>query len=494
MADYRFSAQVIKRSDGKSAVAAAAYRSGERLLDERTGTVCDYTRKGGVIHSEIVTPANTPDWMHDRAQLWNTVEAVERRKDAQLAREIQLSLPHELTDDQRKALVMGFVQEQFVARGMIADIAIHAPSAAGDIRNHHAHVMLTMRSLIGDGFGNKERDWNSPDQLAVWREQWAHHQNRDLERHGHPARVDHRSYEAQGVDREPTQHLGPVASDMERNGKASRIGDENRQAANDNTARAHDHIAAARLASDKARFETWAHEKKAELEAAQQLTALDLAQKHDHQKFLLEERLERDNGRAKATIKAEIQTLDRKLEAKGVRKLLRTVFGRERTDQQARQDMAASLRDIETREAEQRQALEVRQDKDRANLAERQEARKVAQERGIDRAAKRAEDESRQKSPQKPIERDNAPTPSQDMAKATNDNPRPPEPQDGLGLDDRKLIADVRLEQMENRTEGKSIERPWRRATLSNDNDRPWRRDDAPPGRERKPDKSREPK
>ena len=210
------------------------------------------------------------------------------------------------------------MSEQFVARGMVADLAIHAPNAAGDERNHHAHVMLTMRELTGDGFGKKARDWNSTEQLAVWREAWAHHQNRALERHGHAARVDHRSFEAQGIDREPSAHLGPVASDMERNGKASRIGDENRAAANSNTARAEDHIAAARIASDRARFEAWAHEKKAELENAQALTALDLDQKHDRQKTALDDRLERDYGRAKATVKAEIATLDRKLEAKGV--------------------------------------------------------------------------------------------------------------------------------------------------------------------------------
>ena len=163
MADYRLSAQVIKRSDGRSAIAAAAYRSAERLLDERTGLTSDYSRKDGVTHAEIVAPDNTPDWMHDRAQLWNAVEAVERRKDAQLAREVQLSLPHELTDEQRKELVLGFVKEQFVAKGMIADIAIHAPSADGDQRNHHAHVMLTMRTLTNEGFGNKARDWNSPE-------------------------------------------------------------------------------------------------------------------------------------------------------------------------------------------------------------------------------------------------------------------------------------------------------------------------------------------
>ena len=496
LADYRFSAQVIKRSDGKSAVAAAAYRAAENLRDERTGTACDYSRKDGVTHSEILTPANTPDWMHDRAQLWNAVEAIERRKDAQLAREVQLSLPHELTDEQRRELVRSFVAEQFVAKGMIADLAIHAPSAAGDERNHHAHVMLTMRSLTADGFGNKARDWNSTDQLAAWREQWAHHQNRALERHGHEARVDHRSFEARGIDREPTAHLGPVASDMERRGKASRIGDENRTAANRNSERAQNHIAAARIASDLARFEAWAVEKKAELENAQHLTALDLDQKHDRQKTALETALERDYGQAKATVKAEIQTLDRKLEVKGVRKLLRTVFGATRTDRQAREDMAASLRDIETREAERRGALERKQQAERDQLKERQTDRRHRQAEGIARAGGRAEDESRARHAGKPQEREDGqsrPTPPREPF---NDNQRPPEaaqeaePSERLSLDERKQIADVHIERAENRHEGQHIDKSWRSAVRGSDDRRGWKRE-RETGRHRTPDSPR---
>ena len=147
MADYRFSAKAISRGKGQSSVASAAYRSASRLIDGRTGEIHDYTRKQGVTHSEIIVPEGTPEWMADRSQLWNAVEVVETRKNSQLAREIQLSLPHELTDDQRTELVRDFVQGQFVNQGMIADVAIHAPDRDGDQRNHHAHVMLTMREL-----------------------------------------------------------------------------------------------------------------------------------------------------------------------------------------------------------------------------------------------------------------------------------------------------------------------------------------------------------
>ena len=495
MADYRFSAKVISRGKGQSAIAAAAYRAAERLQDERTGQTSDYSRKAGVIHAEVLAPEGTPDWMHDRAQLWNAVEAVERRKDAQLAREIQLSLPHELDQAQRKALLLDFVQEQFVGKGMIADIAIHAPNAEGDQRNHHAHVMLTMRELTGEGFGKKARDWNSPDQLAQWREQWAHHQNRTLERHGHAARVDHRSYEAQGVDREPTQHLGPVASDMERGGKASRIGDENRATDAANTERAHDQIEAARLAGQKARFEVWAHDKIAELDAAQDLSRADLEQQHDEQRQRLEARLADDYGQAKATIKAELQTIERRLEAKGVRKLLRDVFGRNRTDQNARNLMAASLEDIQNREAERRQALEARQDRERRQLHERQEQRQQVQARGIEKARERAEGRRTQKTPQKPRETENNFSRANDAPTTPNASQRPPKPQSDPF--DKPTLADKTTHPARNEMEGKpssTLKRPWQRSSLSNDNERPWQREARPEGRERRPNKPKDPK
>ena len=398
MADYRFSAKVIKRSNGQSAVASSAYRSATRLCDERTGQTCDYSRKSGVIHSEVMAPEATPDWMHDRAQLWNAVEAVERRKDAQLAREVQLSLPHELTDAQRHDLVRGFVQEQFVGKGMIADLAIHAPSREGDRRNHHAHVMLTMRELAGDGFGNKAREWNATDQLEQWREQWAHHQNRALERHGHPARVDHRSFEARGIDREPTQHLGPVASDMERKGKASRIGDENRQAHTNNIERIADYVERAEVLTgidyQKAKLAEWSEQKRRELENAQDLAKLDLAQKHDRQKSNLEAQLAERHATLRATIHAELQAVERRLEATGVRKLLRVVFRQDRTDQQARDDLNATLANIAQREAEERQALTQRQEAERRKDARRRTENKDRLERGIQKATQRREKEN----------------------------------------------------------------------------------------------------
>lgn len=240
MAQFRFSAAIISRSAGQSVVAAAAYRAGEKLLDERTGDTKDYSRRGGVLNTLILTPDNVSLWMLDRQRLWNEIEHREdqstRRNQAQLARSLELSLPHELTHEQHVELLRDYFKTEYVALGMIADIAIHAPPERGDGTNHHAHVLLTMRNIEGDGFGAKNRDWNQKALIEHWRERWADYQNRALEKYGFEARVDHRSLEDQGIDREPTKHLGPNAQALEDQGVATERGDENRRrkGANDN--------------------------------------------------------------------------------------------------------------------------------------------------------------------------------------------------------------------------------------------------------------------
>jgi hypothetical protein len=222
MAIFHFTASVISRGKGQSAIAKAAYNARDKLRDERTGTVKDYSRKDGVLFEGIFAPKNAPEWVHDREALWN---AVERREDvstrpqtAQLARSIEIGLPHELTDDQRRQLVTDFVREQFMRKGMIADVAIHAPGPEGDARNHHAHILLTMRAVGPDGFGDKVREWNGRENVENWREAWERTANRYLERHGHEERIDRRTLDAQGIDREPTIHRGPHISAMELKG------------------------------------------------------------------------------------------------------------------------------------------------------------------------------------------------------------------------------------------------------------------------------------
>ncbi len=223
MAIYHLSAQVIGRSSGRSSVAAAAYRSGSELHDERTDLYHDYSRRRD-IDSWIQAPEGAAAWVSDRQSLWNRVEASERRWDSQVAREINVALPIELDRDRQDELVRGYVREQFTSRGMVADVAIHR----GDEGNPHAHVMLTMRPLDGDRFGPKEREWNSTETLQGWREAWSVHANRELERDGREERIDHRSHEARGIEREPTVHEGPNVREMEARGIRTERGEWNR--------------------------------------------------------------------------------------------------------------------------------------------------------------------------------------------------------------------------------------------------------------------------
>jgi hypothetical protein len=197
MAIYHLRATMISRSQGRSATAAIAYRVAERIDDRRTGLVFDYAKRGGVDHTEILAPDHAPDWVRDRSELWNRVEEAETRKNSQVAREVRVALPAELTHAARVALVRDFAQAQFVDRGMVADIALHAPGRAGDERNHHAHILLTTREVDADGFTTKNRDWNKVEVLEGWREAWARDSNAALERAGIEDRVDHRTLVAQ---------------------------------------------------------------------------------------------------------------------------------------------------------------------------------------------------------------------------------------------------------------------------------------------------------
>ena len=254
MAIYHCSIKIISRGKGKSAVAAAAYRSGENLTNEYDGITHDYTRKGGVVHTEILLPDNAPAEYADRAVLWNAVEKIEKAKNAQLAREIEIALPKELTREQGISLVREYVKEQFVNAGMCADIAIHDKEDG----NPHAHVMLTIRPIEQDGtWGAKQKkeyvldrdgnkiydpkkrsykcksipatDWNDQTKAEEWRSAWAEICNRALEQNGHTERIDHRSYARQGIDRIPTVHLGIAAFQMEKRGIPTERGNLNRE-------------------------------------------------------------------------------------------------------------------------------------------------------------------------------------------------------------------------------------------------------------------------
>ncbi len=232
MAIYHLSAQVIGRSSGRSSVAAAAYRAGQELRDERTGLRHDYSRRRD-IDAWIQAPSSAPSWVYARAELWNRVEAAEQRKDAQVCREINVALPMGLGRDRQDELVRGYVAEQFTSRGMVADVAVHRQNP----ENPHAHMLLTMRRIEGDRFGPKERQWNGTQTLRGWRESWGTHANRELERSGQEERIDHRSHRDRGIDREPTVHEGPNVREMEARGIRTERGDWNRAVMARNEAR-----------------------------------------------------------------------------------------------------------------------------------------------------------------------------------------------------------------------------------------------------------------
>jgi Ti-type conjugative transfer relaxase TraA len=233
MAIYHLDMKPISRASGRSAVAAAAYRAGVTLTNDRDGLMHTYAGRSGIVHAEIVIPAgSSAQWAFDRSALWNAAEAAERRADARVAREIEIALPHELTAAQRLAATRELAQHVSDRFGVAVDFAIHAPQGASDMRNHHAHLMLTVRAVEANGLGAKtsierENKWllgqnlpTSQMQLSSIRHAWEGIANRTLAAAGHDITVDHRSHVARGLMIEPTVHVGVHATDMARKGLA----------------------------------------------------------------------------------------------------------------------------------------------------------------------------------------------------------------------------------------------------------------------------------
>lgn len=234
MAIFHFSAKIISRKAGRSATASAAYRAGEKIIDQRTGEIHDYTRRGGVEHSEVLMPSSS-NWMPSRSELWNATELKNKRADAQVAREFVVALPDELSPSERTQLALCFAREIADTYNVAADVAIHAPSQEGDDRNHHAHILTTTNRIDGNKLGNKVREldlvahtmggkFGQANEIDRLRERWAERANQALEQAGHHGvRIDHRSLEAQGIDRVPSSHLGPTVTGMERKGKPTKV-------------------------------------------------------------------------------------------------------------------------------------------------------------------------------------------------------------------------------------------------------------------------------
>jgi len=225
MAIYSLRVSCFSRSKGQSATAAAAYRSGQRIRDERTGELHYYTRKGGVVHREIVLPQDSPAWAGDREKLWNAAEASETRKNSTVAREFLLALPSELTAVDRQRLAVSYAREIAERHRCAVDVSVHRPGRGGDTRNHHAHLLCTTRRLETRGFTEKTRELDDAKtgEVDYWRREWATLANTRFKERGLDIRIDHRTLEAQGIDRTPTVHKGPMLTALERKGIRSRV-------------------------------------------------------------------------------------------------------------------------------------------------------------------------------------------------------------------------------------------------------------------------------
>ena len=299
---FHFHVTQIKRSAGQSAVAAAAYRAGEKLHSTYYGEDSDYTRKGGVICSEILLPSHAPPEYADRETLWNAVEKAERSKKAQLAYSFDIALQNEFSMQENIDLARQFLSDNFVSRGMVVDFAVHQPDKENSgIQNPHFHVMCPIRPLDEHGkWGNKQRreyvldeqgnrirdearnyvfnavpttDWGSPETLEAWRQAWADLCNAKFAEKGLGCRIDHRSFERQGVEQIPTQHEGPTVRAMEAKGIRTDKGDLNRFIRKTN--------ALLREAKEKiAALICWLRDVKAELAKPQPPTLNDLLALH----------------------------------------------------------------------------------------------------------------------------------------------------------------------------------------------------------------------
>ena len=445
MAIYHCCVKPIRRSAGRSATAAAAYRAADRIEDTRTGACHDYARRGGVLSAEIITPENAPEWARERMRLWNGAEAAEKRKDACVAREIEVSLPHELGQDARADLARGFALELAGRYGVAVDMALHAPHAKGDQRNHHVHFLLTTRALEEDGFARGKSDLELSDadrkkrglpsrtqELKDIRERWAGHVNQALERGGHEVRVDHRSYEERGIEKAATQHMGPSATKIEREGKPSRIGTRNRQVRiwNRDAHEARQQMAIvdaaireerARLAAEqerkkakgrteragggrapapprkvppapqrtpepvqvqpsglRGRISEWANGLRAQRQSAQIDRRREIEGTQDRERFALDGKLDAFYGPAVEKVKGELEQVKDKLQGRLSRR------AREEAERQA-EALRKTLDSAQQRQDEQRGALAQRHKEDMERLRAREKAQREADEARIAR-------------------------------------------------------------------------------------------------------------
>jgi hypothetical protein len=442
-----FAPEVRTFSRGKGdapATAKAAYRAGICITDDRTGVVYDYSYRRDIEHSALFPPTpDSPDWTRDRAALWNSGEMKENRKNSVTARELMTPLPADVSKDARRMIAVEIAEFLRDRYGVAVDMNIHAPHAYGDDRNHHAHFLFTTRRIDANGWGEKTRELDESvkkdangqsrggAEIEAIRQECAAIINRHLEREGSPDRVDPRSYERRGIDREAQPHLGPAASNMERNGEASRLGDEKRavearnaerdalkqeaaiidlqlererrqaQADARNQAR-RDFANAARAAAgtskiqerEKDRFESWANGKRAELQNIRLEAEGEHGRAQERERLGLENQLATSYGTVKKQYAASLETMQKRAQERtGIPALLYRFSGKARRDADLAKMYRATLADIARRETEQRQALAGRQRTATAKLTARHGQQAARLEKGIETARQRREAE-----------------------------------------------------------------------------------------------------
>jgi hypothetical protein len=438
-----FAPEVKTFSRGKGdapATAKAAYRAGVCIVDERTGTIHDYSRRSaGIEHTALFLPKDAPEWTHDRARLWNAAEQKENRKNSVTARELMLPLPHEVSKADRIDIAReaaAFLRDRY---GVAVDLNVHEPGRGGDERNHHAHIMFTTRRIDGNGFGDKTRELDASvrtkdaaqsqggAEIEAIRQACAEITNRALERAGSGDRVDPRSYERRGIDREAQPHLGPAATNMERKGQKSRVGDDRRDkqvrnAIRDEFARQARVIdlalerdrrqreaeerqrvrqqqeAKARAGQsrvverEKARFDTWANGRRADLQSKRLDAEGDLGRKHAQERLALENQLALTYGGTKTAYTRSLEAMAKKPPpAAPLDRLLYRLSGAATRNAEQAAAYRATLADIARRETEQHSALTARQQAETATLSAGHAADSSKLERGIDRARARRE-------------------------------------------------------------------------------------------------------
>ncbi|PCJ47371.1 MAG: hypothetical protein COA74_11665 [Gammaproteobacteria bacterium] len=396
--ELHVSAKIIQRSKGRSSVAAAAYRAGVRLHDERTGLTHDYTNKSGVEFSRIYLPENAPEQFRDRETLWNSVEKKENRSNSCTARELEVAFPYEFNIMQRRETGDGIVRELMRRYGCAVDICFHEPNISGDERNYHAHILFTDRGFdtsTKDGWAkNKYRDLSNDkitlngekttrgkQEILSLREYTAGVMNHIAKRDDLSVMVEHLSFEARGIDREPQIHLGSVANDMERKGNTTERGSQNNKIIDLNKKREEAHKQV-----NYEKFDEFAGAKRAAFQSWSLDDKINEDRRCESERRKLERELEEFHGEKDRAIKTNISAIQNKLQDKGLKGIARDLLGHNKRYIEEVSDLNKSLASGEMRKQEARETLANLQNERLLKMAKQHEkAEKIIEEK-IDKA------------------------------------------------------------------------------------------------------------